>query len=241
MFVASTQGNCRKTRCKVECPHFDSFVLNRGNLRQATFEKDADYEAFLRVLREGFNKYSVEVFCFTLMHNHWHLILRPCEDGQMGRFLRWVTATHTLPHHAHYHRRGGGHLYQSRFKSFPIQDDGHFYVACRYVERNPLRAGFVASAKVWRFGSLWRWNQSSEPDPPILSPWPLPRLPKWNQRVDTPLSSSELKAIRTCVDRGRPMGDEIWTEEMAERHGLWHTLGPAGRPRKRPKPKVSQN
>ena len=98
--MASTQGNCRKTRCKVECPRFDSFVLNRGNLRQATFEKDADYEAFLRVLREGFNKYSVEVFCFTLMHNHWHLILRPCEDGQMGR---WAVSYAGLPQRTHCH------------------------------------------------------------------------------------------------------------------------------------------
>jgi putative transposase len=31
-------------------------------------------------------------------------------------------------------------VYQGRFKSFPIQDDDHFYVVCRYVERNALRA-----------------------------------------------------------------------------------------------------
>ena len=85
-------------------------ALNRGNRRMRIFEKEADYEAFIRVLHEGLAKYSVELFAFTLMPNHWHLVLRPGKDGEMGKLLRWVTATHTLRYHAHYHTRGYGHL-----------------------------------------------------------------------------------------------------------------------------------
>ena len=214
-------------------------VLNRGNQRQEIFHKPEDYEAFIRVLAEGLQKYPLELFSFTLMPNHWHLVLRPAKDGQMGRLLRWVTATHTLRYRGHYHNRGGGHLYQGRFKSFPIDDDEHFYVVCRYVERNPLRAGLVHAAKDWPHGSLYRWNQSKEPDPKLLSPWPIRRLPGWNERVDTALTAGELKELRACVDRSRPYGSEEWVEQVAERHGLWHTLRPAGRPRKRPKPKLA--
>ncbi len=43
-----------------------------------------------------------------------------------------------MRYHAHYHTSGQGHLYQQRYKSFPIQDDDHFFVVCRYVERNAL-------------------------------------------------------------------------------------------------------
>ena len=46
-------------------------ALNRGNARQKSFHKTADYEAFLRVLGEGLGRYSVELFSFTLMPNHW--------------------------------------------------------------------------------------------------------------------------------------------------------------------------
>ncbi|WP_146409816.1 transposase [Allorhodopirellula heiligendammensis] len=211
-------------------------ALNRGNQRQEIFHKPEDFQAFIRVLAEGLQKYSVELFSFTLMPNHWHLVLRPVKDGQMGRLLRWVTATHTLRYRGHCHSRGGGHLYQGRFKSFPIADDEHFYVACRYVERNPLRAKLVDSAKDWQHGSLHRWNQPKEPDPAILSRWPIPRLRGWNKRVDTALTAGELKSLRTCVDRSRPYGSEEWVEEIAERQGLWHPLRPAGRPRKRPRP-----
>ncbi|XZE20999.1 hypothetical protein SH449x_000891 [Pirellulaceae bacterium SH449] len=36
--------------------------------------------------------------------------------------------------------------------------------------------------------------------------------------------------------RGRPFGDDEWTEEMAEKHGVWFTLRPIGRPIKKKKP-----
>ena len=130
-------------------------ALNRGNARQPIFHKHEDYEAFIRVLHEGLQKYPVELFAFTLMSNHWHLVLRPSQDGQMGRLLRWVTATHTLRYHAHRHSKGEGHLYQSRFKSFPLADDEHFYCVCRYVERNPLRAKLVKKSEDWPYGSLY--------------------------------------------------------------------------------------
>lgn len=208
-------------------------AINRGNARQKIFLKHEDYEAFMRVLSEGLERYPVELFSFTLMPNHWHLVVRPKEDGQMGRFLRWVTATHSLRYHGHYHTRGEGHIYQSRFKSFPVQDDSHFYVLCRYVERNPLRANLVKRAEDWQYGSLFRWNQPTEPLPRVLSPWPIPRLPGWIKRVNEPHSEKELEAIRTCVNRGRPYGDEQWTDEVAEKYGLWFTVRPVGRPRKK--------
>ena len=166
-------------------------AINRGNARNAIFHKPDDYDAFLRVLAEGLEKYQVDLFSFVLMPNHWHLVLRPGQDGEMGRLLRWVTATHSLRYHAHYNTRGYGHIYQSRFKSFPVQDDAHFYVLCRYVERNPLRANLVRKAELWPYGSLYRWKQTTEPIPQVLSPWPLPRLPNWNDRVNVPVSEKK--------------------------------------------------
>ncbi len=69
------------------------------------------------------------------MPSLWHLVLRPNRVGAMSDFLRWVTATHSMRYQAHYQTSGQGHVYQGRFKSFPIQDDEHFLTVCRYVER----------------------------------------------------------------------------------------------------------
>ena len=208
-------------------------ALNRGNARRAIFRKDADYEAFERILAAGIERYRVSLFAYVLMPNHWHLVLRPHADGQMSALLRWVTATHTMRYHAHYHTSGQGHVYQGRFKSFPIQGDGHFLAVCRYVERNPRRAELVRQAQAWRWGSLWRWLQAAEPEPRLLSPWPIARSPGWVAWVNASLTAAELARLRQSVHRGSPYGDADWVEREAQRLGLQSALRPRGRPRVR--------
>ncbi|MEM9367197.1 MAG: transposase [Planctomycetota bacterium] len=208
-------------------------ALNRGNARAELFAKPEDYDAFERILAEGLERYPCQLLSFCLMPNHWHLVLRPTEDGGMSNLVRWVTLTHTQRLHAHRHTSGEGHIYQGRFKSFPVQDDDHFFVVCRYVERNALRAGLVDQAEDWRWGSLWRWLQPSEPNPKLLTSWPLRRLPGWTNRVNEPLADKELKSVRMCVNRGSPLGDECWVASVARRFNLEMTLRPRGRPPKK--------
>ena len=141
-----------------------------------------------------------------------------------------------MRYHAHHHTSGRGHVYQGRFKSFPIQDDGHFLTVCRYVERNPLRANLVRKAEDWRWGSLWRWRQATEPAPAILSAWAIPRSPNWVDKVNEAMSEAELEAVRRSIQRGSPFGDEKWMLTTAQRLGLSSTLRPRGRPRVRPAP-----
>ena len=142
-----------------------------------------------------------------------------------------------MRYHAHYHTSGLGHVYQQRYKSFPIQNDDHFLCLCRYVERNALRAKLVQRAEDWRWGSLWRWLQKPGPDPKLLSPWPIPRLPGWVQRVNQPLSDSELDAVRLSTQRGRPLGDERWVKSTVKKFNLESTIRPRGRQRIHPLPK----
>ncbi len=208
-------------------------ALNRGNGRQEIFHKPEDFAAFERILSEGLATYDVKLFCFVLMPNHWHLVLRPGVDGELSRFMRWITATHTMRYRAHYHTSGEGHVYQGRFKSFPVQDDGHFLTVCRYVERNAARAGLVKRAEEWRWSSLWRWTQPTEPDPALLSPWPISRSANWSGRVNEPLTEKELAAIRKSVQRGSPQGSAAWVEQTATRLGLTSTLKNRGRPQVR--------
>lgn len=75
-------------------------------------------------------------------------VLWPAHDDDVTNFLRWLTHTHTQPWHAHYHRTGTGHVYQRRFKAFPVQEDAHLYTLLRHVERNALRAGLAASSPI---------------------------------------------------------------------------------------------
>jgi putative transposase len=103
----------------------------------------------------------------------------------------------------------------------------------RYVERNALRAGFVARAEHWRWSSLrWRTTQGSWQIELAQSPIPLPD--NWVNYVNEPQTPAELESIRTCIQRQRPFGTDGWVEGQASELGLLHTLAPLGRPRRIP-------
>jgi putative transposase len=206
-------------------------VLNRANARLTIFEDDADYEAWERVLLEAVERTRTRLLAYCVMPNHWHLVVWPREDGELSRFVGWLTLTHTQRWHAHRHSAGTGHLYQGRFKSFPIQEDEHLYTVARYVERNALRAGLVARAEHWRWGSLFRWQRSQAADRQLLAPWPLPRQAGWIEHVNQPQTEAEVLALRRSVQRGIPFGDASWTKRAVAQLGLETTLRPRGRPR----------
>ena len=76
-------------------------ALNRGNARNKIFFKDADFEAFERVVQLGLEKYPVDLIAYQWMGNHWHMVISPQKDKAMSAFLGWVTMTHTQRYHAH--------------------------------------------------------------------------------------------------------------------------------------------
>jgi putative transposase len=200
----------------------------------AIFEKDGDYSSFEKILEHATERYEVQLLAWCLMPNHWHLVLLPARDGELSRFVGWLTLTHTQRWHAHRQSAGTGHLYQGRFKSFPLQDDEHFLTVCRYVERNALRAGLVARAEDWRWNSLWRWHRGTASEKAVLSPWPIRRSADWVSCVNSPQSERELDAVRRCVQRGSPLGDDHWSARTVRRLGLETTLRRRGRPKKSP-------
>ena len=209
-------------------------VMNRASGDLDLFAKDPDYAAFERVLAEALDREPAARLCaYCLMPNHFHLVLWPKSDGTLSRFMQWLTMTHAARWHAHRRTGGRGHLYQSRFKSFPIQRDDHFLSVCRYVERNPLRANKVERAQDWPWSSM---RARSAPDGPItaelLAPWPVDRPPDWTARVNRPQNEKELAALRLSRDRGRPYGDPRWTTSTADRLAITSSLRPRGRPRK---------
>ena len=203
-------------------------VLNRGVGRQKIFASHRDYEAYEKAVAETLQLYPIRVLAYCLMPNHWHFILWPKEDGQLSAFLQRLTNTHTQRWQRAKQRVGYGHLYQGRFKSFPIQADEHFYTVARYVERNALRANLVERAEDWRWGSLARRSLTAAE--PLLSEWPLPRPRNWRQLVNRPETEAELSALRRSVQRGSPFGGETWAVRTAAELGLSSTLRPRGRP-----------
>jgi putative transposase len=208
-------------------------VLNRANGRLPIFQKESDYAAFEHILAEALEHVpEVRLLAYCLLPNHWHLAVWPRRDGELSDFGHWLTVTHTQRWHAHYHDVGMGHLYQGRFKSFPIAADEHFLHVCRYVERHALRAGLAQRAEACRWCSLWQRQHKEKLNKSILSPWPVSEPATWLKEVNRPQSEAELQPIQRCVQRGQPYGSEGWAKQTAQRLSLESTFRPRGRPRK---------
>lgn len=216
------------------CPAHTCFhVLNRAVARLPLFEKAEDYEAFERVLAEAHELIPLPIFAYAVMPNHWHFVVRPTTNQQLSDFFRWLTHTHTMRWHAHHGTQGTGHLYQGRFKTFPIEADEHLLTLFRYVERYPLRAKLCRRAEDWPYGSAWRYAQKSSNACKLLAPWPVSRPRNWRDFVNQPQTEAELAAVRHSLIRGTPFGSTDWISQAAARLQLKHALRSRGRPKKK--------
>ncbi len=196
------------------------------------FSGEKDYAAFEGLLQETPESRPMRMCAYGLMPNHGHLVLWPEHDGDLAAFMRQLTTRHVRRWQLHRGRVGYGHVYQSRYKSFPVEEEEYFDQLVRYVERNALRAGLVQRAESWKWSSLWRRTSGTPEQKQLLSAWPVPHPRGWCKFVNQPQTEAEVEAIRRCVARGQPYGGEAWVRRTAEQLGLESTLRAPHRPRK---------
>jgi putative transposase len=203
-------------------------VINRGNNRQKVFLKSGDYRAFLRFMCEALVASPIRILAYCLMPNHFHLVLWPETVEQLSAYMRTLMNIQIRNYHQHYGTCGHGHIWQGRFRNFPVQHNGHLLRVLRYVEANPLRANLVRRAEEWSWSSL-RTDRYERPD---LTPSPIARPEPWLDYVNEPSGKGEIRKLRRSVRRGAPFGDADWRREVAKDCGLEFTIRSRGRPRR---------
>jgi putative transposase len=197
-------------------------ILNRGNDRATVFHKSDDFRAFIDLLAEAKVRTPVRTAAFCILSNHFHLVVEPERNANLSEFMHWWFTSHVRRYHSHHGT--SGHVWQGRFKSFPIQKDDHFLTVVRYVLQNPVRARLTQRPDEWRWSSLHY--------PELVDPWPVPE-PQGDDWLKSPLPEPELNRLRASAQRQTPFGDAHWQQGLASLLGLESTLRPRGRPPKR--------
>jgi REP-associated tyrosine transposase len=158
-------------------------AMNRAVRGTALLNTPDDYATFEGALLQGLQEVPVHLLAYCAMPNHFHLIVSPTEDLQLGAFMHRFEGTHAQRWHAAHGTSGTGAVYQGRYTPVEITSDRQFLTVCRYVERNPKKAGLVARAEQWQWGSLWRRCNNCHSDLRLCD-WPIPVPDGWIDLVN---------------------------------------------------------
>ncbi|MCX6747707.1 MAG: transposase [Candidatus Nomurabacteria bacterium] len=208
-------------------------VINRANGRLQIFSQDADYQLFEQILSEAKNLVDMRIIAYIIMPNHFHLILYPKKDGDLGIFMHKLSNSHTRKVHALTNTNATGHLYQGRYKSFLVEKDSYLFSVIKYVERNPVRAKLVKKVEDWKWGSAWRRIYGSSEQKKILDIASFGLPDDYLKSVNTEDKLEILDTVRTSLRKGVPYGRDNWVDKMIKKYKLESTLNEPGRPKKK--------
>ena len=198
-----------------------------------TYRRSYDYDRFLKIMTEAQERFPLRLLAYALMPNHFHLVIWPDEGELLSRWMQWVTSSYARYHHLEHGT--SGHLWQGRYKAFPIQNDEHLVCVLRYVHANPVQAGLVARAPDWPYSSV---GSNRRQDLPRLNAGPLASSADRPLDLFEPLPEAEVSRLRRHVARDAPFGDPGWMERTCSDLSLVHVDSRAGRPLRRFNPEL---
>lgn len=132
-------------------PHHPHHVILRGNNRRRLFSYPREKHFFLSRLFQGSEKQRVPVHAITLMTNHIHLIVTPCDHLQLSRFVRHFAQRYAQFRNAS--RGATGKLFEQRYNCIPITSDAQMAITTAYVELNPVRANICSEPEAYRWST----------------------------------------------------------------------------------------
>jgi len=115
-------------------------VMNRGRARQKIFHSVNYFEAFLAGLSEAHQRFGIQIMCYCLMDNHYHLLVKTPE-ANLGRAMRHINGVYTQRHNRL--KQTDGTLFRGRYKAICVEEDSYQLQLSRYIHQNPLEAKMV--------------------------------------------------------------------------------------------------
>jgi len=207
---------------RVVLPNYAHHIVQRGHNRQVVFAAEDDFRYYLDTLQTWKAAYGVKVYGFCLMANHVHLVLEPSEEvAMLGCLMKRLAGRQTRFVNRLEGRRGT--LWESRYKSSPIQTDEYLLACCRYIDLNPVRARMVAVPQDYPWSS-YRIKAGLEPstwldeDPCYLSlgESSQDRYQRYRALVRNTIPEGEWELIREAVQRGQLTGNNRFIDQVEQ-------------------------
>lgn len=200
-------------RARIVVPGYPLHITQRGNYGQRVFEDDKDRRTYLRWVDRYSKEYGLLHLGYCLMSNHVHFISIPQNEDSVSNVFRIVHMRYS--NYFNRKKETYGHLWQGRFYSC-LLDDEHLQIALKYVERNPVRSGFVK--KPWE----WKWSSAKDNSGSRKGLVELEDISthvdldgnKWKEHLDNGDKVGDLQKIRNHTSRGFPLGSRKFLDKV---------------------------
>ena len=127
-------------------------VTNRGALRMNLFYDDNAYHTFIGLCHRFAEDHGITILALCLMPNHFHLLLRIEEGGDLSEFMKCVS--HTFSRRMNRALRRTGTIFEGRFFASHVDSDSYLVAAIRYIHLNPVKAGLASYPTEWEFSDV---------------------------------------------------------------------------------------
>mgnify|MGYP001816440336 CR=1 FL=1 len=219
-------------------PNYPHHVVQRGHNRQVVFAGESDFRRYLDDLRELKSAFGVRVYAYCLMTNHVHLLLAPVEAVTgMGQMMKALAARATRYRNKLEGRSGT--LWESRYKSSPVQTDQYLLACDRYIELNPVRARMVRTPEEYKWSSYGQRmgidaNNWIDYDPCFLglAETQAERCVEYRRYLSNDATEVELSLIRQALQRGQLTGNNRFIDAVEKILGRRVEFRAQGRPGK---------
>ena len=121
----------------------------------AHFVKHRMFNISAREIKQINETKKVHLVAFTLMPNHFHLLLREQDGAGISKYLQRLGNSYTKYFNTRYQQNG--HLFQGRYQSVHVEDNDQLLYTSAYLHRN------CVELKGWRErGHLYPWSSYSD-------------------------------------------------------------------------------
>lgn len=119
-------------------------IFNRGNNKSPIFFAEPDYWAFRRAARKAIKRVegNVDIRVFSLMPNHYHLLIYQRTERAISTFMRSLVCTYSKYMNAKYQRDGT--LFCGTYCARLLENERDVAATRKYILANPLEAGYLS-------------------------------------------------------------------------------------------------
>jgi putative transposase len=221
---------------RVVLPGYPHHIIQRGHNRQTTFRGHPDFSKYLDTMASYKDAFGVRIFAFCLMDNHVHLLLAPENLSGLAALMKRLAGRQTRYFNVLESRTGT--LWESRYKSSPVEADSYLLTCMRYIELNPVRARLVADPACYPWSSCSHhlgmarvdWLDE-DPCYAALGRDNVGRQAAYSRLLHSAVTDEELALIREAAQRGQLTGTPRFIDQVEALAGRRMVSRARGRPR----------